>query len=74
MPPHDEIAALKAQNAELVVQMYELAAQNAEPRAHLAKDSHNSSKPPVMFSYLITSSSRHRVPRSPWRGDGGPTP
>jgi hypothetical protein len=60
MPPHDEIAALKAQNAELVVQMYELAAQNAEPRAHLAKDSHNSSKPPSSDGLGRTTKSLRR--------------
>jgi transposase len=49
----EEIAALKAQDAELVAvnaalaaRVQELAAQNAELRARLAKDSHNSSKPP----------------------------
>jgi transposase len=42
----EEIAALKALNAELVAQVEELTAQNAELRARLAKDSHNSGKPP----------------------------
>ena len=46
MTLHEEIAALKALNAELVAQVEELAAQNAELRARLAKDSHNSGKPP----------------------------
>ena len=49
----EENAALKAQIAELVAQnvalaarVQELASQNVELRARLAKDSHNSSKPP----------------------------
>ena len=46
MTLHEEIAALKALNAELVAQVHELTAQNAELRARLAKDSHNSGKPP----------------------------
>ena len=46
MTLHEEIAALKAQIAELLAQVHELAAQNAELRARLAKDSHNSGKPP----------------------------
>jgi transposase len=46
MTLHEEIAALKAQIAELLAQNAELAAQNAELRARLAKDSHNSGKPP----------------------------
>ena len=52
MTRDEEIAVLKAQNAELVAangalaaRVQELAAQNAELRARLAKDSHNSSKP-----------------------------
>jgi regulator of replication initiation timing len=46
MTLREEIAALKAQVAELLAQNAELAAQNAELRARLAKDSHNSGKPP----------------------------
>jgi transposase len=53
MTLHEEIAALKAQIIELVAQIQalrmqnsELAAQNVELRARLAKDSHNSGKPP----------------------------
>ncbi len=53
MTLHEENAALKAQIAELVTQIQELrtqnielAAQNSELRARLAKDSHNSGKPP----------------------------
>jgi transposase len=46
MTLHEEIAALKAQIAELLAENAELAAQNAELRARLAKDSHNSGKPP----------------------------
>jgi transposase len=46
MTLHEEIAALKAQIAELAAQVQELTAQNAELRARLAKDSHNSGKPP----------------------------
>ena len=41
-----ENAALQAQLSELVVQIQELNAQKQELRARLAKDSHNSSKPP----------------------------
>jgi transposase len=46
MTLHEEIVALKAQIAELLAQNAELAAQNVELRARLAKDSHNSGKPP----------------------------
>ncbi len=46
MTLYEEIAALKAQNAALVARVQELAAQNVELRARLAKDSHNSGKPP----------------------------
>ena len=53
MTLYEENAALKAQIAELVTQIQELrtqnielAAQNSELRARLAKDSHNSGKPP----------------------------
>jgi hypothetical protein len=52
MTRDEELAVLKAQNAELVAvngalaaRVQELAAQNAELRARLAKDSHNSGKP-----------------------------
>jgi len=68
MTLEEENAALKAENARLR-EGYEqarehlavLAARVQELEARLAKDSHNSGKPPVMFSYLISSSSRHRV-------------
>jgi transposase len=46
MTPHEEIAALKVQIAELLALNAELAAQNADLRARLAKDSHNSGRPP----------------------------
>ena len=53
MTLHEEIAVLKAQlaellaqNAELTSRIAELAAQNVELRAQLAKDRHNSGKPP----------------------------
>jgi molecular chaperone GrpE (heat shock protein) len=76
MTPEEE-TTLRAENAALREQVQALLAEVQELKERLAiarKDSHNSSKPPVVFSYLITSSSRPRVPRSPWRGDGGPTP
>jgi transposase len=41
-----EVAALRAQNQELVAQVHELLARNQQLQARLAKDSHNSSKPP----------------------------
>jgi transposase len=47
MTPAEEIAALKAENAALHEQVAALAAQVQELRARLAKDSHNSNKPPV---------------------------
>lgn len=55
MTPEDEIAALKAENAQQRQQLTVVLAQNAalqervrelELEARLAKDSHNSSKPP----------------------------
>ncbi len=46
MTLHEEIAALKALNAELVTQNAVLAARVQELEARLAKDSHNSGKPP----------------------------
>src|SRR5258706_16105763 len=63
----EEIAALKAQNAELVAvngalaaRVQELAAQNADLRARLAKDSHNSSKPPSSDGLGRTTKSLRR--------------
>src|SRR6266436_1512718 len=41
-----EVAALRAQNQELVAQVHELLVRNQQLQARLAKDSHNSSKPP----------------------------
>jgi transposase len=46
MTLHEEIATLKALNAELVAQNAALAARVQELEARLAKDSHNSGKPP----------------------------
>jgi transposase len=46
MTPTEEIAALKAENAALQEQVAALAAQVQDLSARLAKDSHNSSKPP----------------------------
>src|SRR6266851_1923686 len=74
MTLHEEIATLKALNAELVAQNAALAARVQELEARLAKDSHNSGKPPVVFSYLSSSSSQHRAPRSPMARISGPTP
>src|SRR6476659_8800033 len=42
----DRIAALEAENAALRAQVQALLAQNQQLQARLAKDSHNSSKPP----------------------------
>ena len=63
----EEIAALKAQNAELVAvngalaaRVQELAAQNADLRARLAKDSHSSSKPPSSDGLGRTTKSLRR--------------
>jgi transposase len=42
----DRIAALEAENAALRAQVQDLLAQNQELQARLAKDSHNSSRPP----------------------------
>jgi transposase len=47
MTPEEEIAALKAENATLRERVALLAAQVQELQARLAKDSHNSSKPPA---------------------------
>jgi len=47
MTLHEEIATLKALNAELVAQNAALAARVQELEARLAKDSHNSGKPPA---------------------------
>lgn len=46
MTPRDEIAALKAENAALHEQVRTLVARVQELEGRLAKDSHNSSKPP----------------------------
>jgi transposase len=46
MTPEDEIAALKAENAHLREQVEGLGALVRELQARLAKDSHNSGKPP----------------------------
>src|SRR5258706_16385465 len=69
----EEIAALKAQNAELVAvngalaaRVQELAAQNADLRARVAKDSHNSSKPPSSDGVgRATKSLRRRSGKQP---------
>lgn len=46
MTPNEEIAALKAENAALREQVQALLARVQELEGRLAKDSHNSSKPP----------------------------
>jgi transposase len=46
MTPDEDIAALKAENAALREQVSVLVARVQELEARLAKDSHNSSKPP----------------------------
>jgi ubiquinone biosynthesis protein UbiJ len=46
MTPAEEIAVLKAKNAARHEQVKALVAQVHELQARLAKDSHNSSKPP----------------------------
>src|SRR5215469_17270671 len=46
MTPAEEITALKAENAALHEQVAALTTQLQELRARLAKDSHNSGKPP----------------------------
>lgn len=46
MTPEDEIAALKAENAALHAHVRELLERVQELEARLAKDSHNSGKPP----------------------------
>lgn len=46
MTPAEEIAALKAENTNLHEQVAALTVQVQELRARLAKDSHNSNKPP----------------------------
>ena len=46
MTPHEEIAQLRAENAALREQMTVLLARVQELEARLAKDSHNSGKPP----------------------------
>jgi molecular chaperone GrpE (heat shock protein) len=56
MTPEEE-TTLRAENAALRDQVQALLAEVQELKERLAsasKDSHNSSKPPVMFSYLIT--------------------
>jgi transposase len=47
MTPHEEIAALKAENAALRGQVQALVTRVQELEGRLAKDSHNSSKPPA---------------------------
>jgi len=84
MTSDERIAELEAENAALRAQVSELPglreqvtillARVRDLEARLAKDSHNSSKPPVMFSYLISSSSRHRVLRSLMARASRPTP
>src|SRR5260370_39345098 len=46
MTPHEEITALKGENAALGEQLQALAARVQELEGRLAKDSRNSSKPP----------------------------
>jgi uncharacterized coiled-coil protein SlyX len=58
------IAQQQEQIAEQREQIAQLSAYVRELEGRLAKDSHNSSKPPVVFSFLISSSSQHRAPRS----------
>jgi transposase len=47
MTPDEEIAALRAENAALREQVQQLLAEVEHLRGQLAKDSHNSSKPPA---------------------------
>jgi hypothetical protein len=47
MTPHEEIAALQAENAALREQIQALVARVQELEGRLAKDSRNSSTPPL---------------------------
>ena len=62
----DRLAALEAENATLREQLAAALAEIQERNGQRAKDSHNSRKPPVVFSYLIASTSRHRAPPPRW--------
>jgi len=64
MTPEARIAELEAANAALRERVELLAARVEELQARLAKDSHNSGKPPVVFSFLISSDSPQRAPRA----------
>jgi len=72
MTPAERIAELEAelhQQREHIERLLSvnvaLQARVQELEARLAKDSHNSGKPPVVFSFLISSDSPHRAHRAP---------
>src|SRR5262249_2006400 len=62
--PDERIAALESEVVALRAQVQDLLAQNQELRARLAKDSHNSAKPPS------TDPLGHKRPRSQRRRSG----
>src|SRR5258706_1495963 len=66
MPLEEEVAALSAENATLREQVRALLARVQELEARLAKDSHNSSKPPSTDGLARTTKSlRKRSGRTP---------
>jgi transposase len=60
MTPEDRIAELEAENASLRQQVAALAAEVQQLRRQLAKDSHNSSKPPSSDGLACTTRSLRR--------------
>jgi hypothetical protein len=66
MTPEARIAELEAENATLRQQVEQLAAQVQELHARLAKDSHNSGKPPsTMGGGANRRACARRAARSP---------
>src|SRR5450432_1246567 len=73
MTPEEENAALRSENADLREQVRMLAGEVQALRARLAKDSHNSSKPPASDGLARkTKSLRQKTGRKPGGQAGHP--